>query len=233
MAASIVSQTYALELNPDKILTLGNEEYIRTFNFGSSWSKIRLGLCYSVHYQTVSIGGLTWVLGVCSGKTNGFAAGTTTNFVGVNLTSNSAISGTLSANYGPPWFITTAGTVAVKRVGGTNTFGTGSATTLYGNNTDTSLRNLLFVDITKGSPNYTLSVYQYSNYYSNPYLTTTVFNAAMNSITSPPSSCVVQLNAGTIACDESAGGFDSFNLFYNSSANWLDVGSIGATRLIA
>jgi hypothetical protein len=230
MAASIVSTAYGLALNPDKVLTLGNEEYVRTFSFGSAWTKIRLGICYSIR-STTSIGSASFVLGVCSGKTNPYAAATTTNFVGVNLTSSNSLTGTITANYGPPWYASMSGTVVIKRSGSTTTIGNGSGSILYGHYTAASLRAFMIVDITKGSPNYTLSVFRYVNVF-NPYLDTAMFTAALNSISDPPTNALAQMSGVTIACDESAGAFDCFDLFWNDSPNPLDVGYLGATRLV-
>lgn len=230
MASSIISTTYSLALNPDKVLSLGNEEYVRTFSFGSTWTKLRLGVCYSIRSAT-NIGSASFVLGVCSGKTNPYAAATTTNFVGVNLTSLNSLTGTVTANYGPPYYSSVSGSVTLKRAGSITTLGNGNGVALYGHYTAANLRSFVIVDITKGSPNYTFSVFQYANPLA-PYLDTATFAAALNSISATPTSSTAQLSALTLACDESAGAFDCFDLFWNDSSNPLDVGYLGATRLV-
>jgi len=228
MAASIVAQHFALDLITDKVLTLGNEEYLRTFNFGSSWTKVRLGVMCSIN-QISTVPAVTFAIGVCSGKTNGVGAATTTNFVGINLSSDTGITGTLYANYGPPWYASSGGLRIFKKVGSTVTsVGTNNSFILMYSAAD--LRYCFFVDITKGNPDYTLALHRYTQIF-NPYLDTPTFNAAVNSIATPPVSCSTVWTT-TLACDESAGALDTFNVFWSNSANWLDVGSLAAIRLI-
>jgi len=213
----------------DKGLALTNEEFVRTLYVGSTWTKIRLGIHFSPRTQAVSMAGVQFILGLCSGKTNPYNAGSTTNFVGVTWAGFGAVSGNLNSYFGPPYFVYSNGNSILKRVGSTTTMlGLNSSAIIYMCLTEANQRGMLFLDITKGSPNYTFSTF-YSTFSAK---STSEFWAAFTTDSVPPPGCSTGINAQSAAFDESAGALDTFDLYWNQSVMPLDVWYMGANRLI-
>lgn len=153
----------------DKRIVLSNSQFARPFNIGT-WNKIRIAVRWGARYMSPGpAGNITWMLGLCSGSTNLPGDATCTHAVGCGHNTGSAwtpsgVAGT-TAHYG------TGQILAMKKVNTTFT------TTLYlessgdisaGADQTGKQRDLFFLDITKGSPNYTLQTY--CRYFSNTAL---------------------------------------------------------------
>lgn len=152
MASQIVVRTIAG--NPEAAIQMSNSTWARPVNLPSTWIKVRFGI--RVHFQpSVSPGNTAiFAVGLCSGVANQFGDFTTTHFVGIQV----------SGNYGINAGQFTNNTVfPVVRIGTTSTLGLAiqptNTTFLTVNAAATADRALLFVDIVKGNPNYTISCF--------------------------------------------------------------------------
>ncbi len=219
----------------DKYLSLANEEFVRTLSIGSSWTKLRLGMLMALTPdEPNNLSGVLATLGMCSGKTNPFGAATTTNFLGT-LFGSSAAGNTLTyvANTGNPYYW--SGRAAVKRVGATVTLGTANAVESHRFATNTGAlqrRSLHFVEITKGSPNYTVI------YWSAPATGLSKDFTPAHLLDGLEQSGSIAVNgetfgAGTsiaLAFDETAGALDSVDLYWNRAAFPIEVHALAAYR---
>ena len=163
IAASTIITRVISAANQNAI-QMANSTWARPVAFPASWTKIRVGMRF--HFTDTGAG-LTgnpvMVMGLCSGTTNQYGDATTTHFVGcawdqstwARIGANEYTPGAAFANSAP---------VARKRISTTNT----DSAILYGafgGNYFTNQaaaaaadRMVTFLDITKGSPNYTFHI---------------------------------------------------------------------------
>ena len=142
----------------DRRLELGGAEAIRAPSYLDDWTKIRVGLQFSFNAVASNITTSPDLsIGVCHGSDNVLVASTADHVVGCRL-----IGVTYTHTTGPPAYFDAGSnkqgrfkkvvsTVTSATVGGT--FGTPQ----YFPNA-TAVRNILLVEITKGSPNFTLAM---------------------------------------------------------------------------
>jgi hypothetical protein len=221
-----------------KYLTLANEEFVRRFSIGNTWNQIRLGVMFALTPNgTSSILGSKFVLGVCSGKTNPYAAASTTNFVGFLVNHTNATTGqdlTYNANSGNPYYSQgTARGAAATRV---NTTVTQINNTILGGisyfptNTGTvQRRGAVLLDITKGSPNYTVKLWDIAGAanMNNDYQT----SSFLNDMESPtPPSPFTGASSLALAASETPGVLDTFDLFWNKASFPVEIYAIAAFR---
>lgn len=156
MASTILLRTFSGV--DDKRIVLTNSNFARPFSIPSGWTKLRVALRISI---TDTGGDITsnprLAMGLCSGSSNIFLDATTTHFVGALQDE-----ATWSRQAGPPvrYVEPAGGWVPAKRVGSTTTKGAtfyGSALIMF--DATTANRSAKFVDIEKGSPNYTLNIF--------------------------------------------------------------------------
>lgn len=125
---------------------------------GTSWNKLRIAMRWSMRSSGANITGTPrLVFGLCSGSSNPFGDATTTHFIGCRSGAATwTLAGARYAFGGNAWF-------PIKKVGTTITEGTTFTATAtcvgLGAITNTADRTLFFLDITKGSPNYTFNVF--------------------------------------------------------------------------
>lgn len=143
----------------DRRLALANGEAIRQPIWYSSWSRIRIGLLFSIdrNGSTSNITGTPLLaFGLCSGTTNIFISGTSDHVVGAKN-----INGTWTYNTSPVKYYASGSNNAYqgfKRVGTTIT----NASASFNNNllgwpeASVPVRNAMILEITKGSPNFSM-----------------------------------------------------------------------------
>ena len=224
----------------DKYGTLANEEFARTLAIGTDWNKIRLGLLLAVPLDgTNNLPGTALMLGVCSGKTNPYGAASTTNFVGAALhgSTGGVTTGTLtySAGSGNPYF-SSGGFWPAVRVGVDLTSGTGvaAAFVLTSNAGSTQRRSPLYVDIQKGSPNYTITRWAPSTgqgQFQSGDCSSAEFLASLELPTPTWLGINLTSSAGTVAASETPGALDTVDVFWNKSAFPLEVYALAAYRM--
>jgi hypothetical protein len=236
--ASIGARTF--NLIEDRYLALANEEFVRTLAIGNDWTKLRLGVLLAVTPNgTSALGGTTFMLGVCSGKTSPFGAASTTNFVGAALHTGTPGATTGTLGYGTsgdnPYFVSD-GTWPAARVGTTLNSGTGDGTTVVftANTGSTQRRSPLFVDIQKGSPNYTITRWVPSAaqaQFLTGDCTPVEFLAALEA--TPPTWLNLNLTGlvATVAASEAPGALDTFDVLWNKTVSPLEIYALAAYRL--
>ena len=227
-------------LLPDKYLTLANEEFVRTLAIGNDWNKIRLGLLLAVTPDgTNHLTGTALMLGLCSGKTNPYGAASTTNFVGAALHGSTpgGTTGTLSyaAGSGNPYF-SSGGTWAAARVGTGLTSGAAAATSfiLTSNVGSTQRRSPVYVDIQKGSPNYTITRWLpdlSQGLFQSGDCSPATFLASLEVPTPTWQNINLTSSAGVVAASETPGALDTFDVFWNKTAFPLELYALAAYRM--
>jgi len=232
--AQFITTTFAS--GNDIALQLGNEEWVRTLAVGSTWSHIRIGVLYQLIGTVTTAGGTGFFIGMCSGTSNPFGAATTTNAVGLEVINALGF----VANSGNPYyqFGSSNGQVCKKVVSTittnvTNVFDSvdGGVPTNLG---ATLRRGLLYVDIVKGSPNYTIQASfpagMGSTGTGNHDFTVAELLSGMTQVLGSITVGGFLLSSAnsplTLACDETAGGFDTVDIYsneLNNPMNWYEV----------
>jgi hypothetical protein len=134
---------------------LTNSGGARTMLIGSTWNVIRVGVLMTIaDFGSNPTGAPRFYLGVLNGvvAANHVLKSTTTNFFGVYI--NEA---TWTRNAGPPVYYSLLNIPVAKKVGATLTTGTDLTATGTISGT-TANRNVLLIQITKGSPNWTMEL---------------------------------------------------------------------------
>jgi hypothetical protein len=225
----------AFNLIDDQYLTLANEEYVRTLAIGTNWTKLRIGMLLALATDgTNNLQGTNLVWGLSSGKTNPFGAVTTTNFLGMKFgyDANSDVL-TYVANSGNPYFWSGQG--LITKVGSTKTIWNGNGLEYHRIATNTGSlqrRCVLYMQITKGSPNFTVAFWNQT--------TTGVAKdftpAHLLEGLEQPSSITVNGEtlggggAGAVTFNETAGALDTFDLFWNKASFPLELYALAAFR---
>jgi hypothetical protein len=219
----------------DKYLTLANEEYVRTLAIGNHWSRLRLGLLVALTPDgTNDLQGTQFVWGLCAGRTNPFGAESTTNFLGMKVGSSTA--GEVlayNANSGNPYFW--AGRGALKKVGATRTVFNGSALEFHrvaATAGTAPRRSLLLLEITKGSPNYTVTSWSLPVPGVGKDFTPAHLLEALEQSSSVVvnGESLVAATLNTVTFDESAGPLDTVDVHWNKAAFPLEVYALAVYR---
>lgn len=131
----------------DKRAKLSNGSIRRIPDWGTNWTKIRLGVLFSINAGVANIVGTPRLgIGVLSGTALGFLENPL-NWFGLvtNITSS-------TYNAGPPSYYT-QNLIGARKVGSALTIGSSGSTGYLVNQPDTR-RSCLIVQIEKGSPNF-------------------------------------------------------------------------------
>lgn len=222
----------------DKYLSLANEEYVRTLAVGTNWTKLRLGMLIALTPDgTNNLGGTNLVFGLCAGKTNPYGAASTTNFLGMKFGSdpNPPYTDLLTyvANSGNPYLWSGRG--ALRKTGTAISITGGNAVEFHriATNTGTVQRKSLhFVEITKGTPNFTvvfwsLSATGVAKDFSPAHLLQGLEQGGSITVNGE------SLGVGTsisVAFSEAAGALDSVDLYWNRASFPLEVHALAAYR---
>lgn len=229
-----------LTADSSKRLVLQSGQALRQPVYGSSWTKIRIGLRLCFPAAASLTGSPQLVIGMCNGTAaNAFADASTTNFCGVRT----IVSGS--------W--TFAGTPAVNGYFGPLQYGVCKrvATTLtdQGSNIDSgvpnymsatsAIRSVVILQIEKGSPNYTFRmVLPGATTAAQTDVTDAQFLAFMEldaALTSPSSIVANYARAqanNTLAMSEVAGGLDTINIYWDKTSVPIYIDDVDH-RLIA
>jgi len=226
--AIIIQRVFATDTK--KGISLGNEEWVRGLTIGTNWSRLRIGiLCAANPDGTNNINGCSYALGVCSGTSNPFGAASTANFIGGGRSAGVL---TYTAGAGNPYYTVTS-TTTLRRVGAiTSTSGVG--TLAFASTVGAVQRRWPFyVDVVKGSPNYTVLGYHYDQ--TTPATTFSInsFLDATEQVSAVPNlsgTLLATLLNSAVACDESTGVFDTVDFFWNKSLYPVEVYALAVAR---
>jgi hypothetical protein len=233
MSTTLVSRTISSVV--DQRIVLANSEAKRVLAIGSVWTKIRIGMRLSISASANITGNPRLAIGLCTSAADGFGRSNTTHFAGVRM------SGT-AFNYsaGPPAYLTASAAgafVACKRIGSTTTDGSAvsSAATMI-SSAVASIRSCLFLEITRGNPNFTFQLGAptvAAGAQTDVTLWTSMDNpqwsdVSLNSILSNYNTG----NAVALAVDEATyGKLTTVNVYWDKSAMPLEISEIKVTRL--
>jgi hypothetical protein len=188
----------------------------------SGWTTLRVGLYLKIEDSGANVTGtIRFAFGLCAGDTNIPGDATCTHFAGCIAGSSPWTRATGPIRYsGSNYF-------PAKIVNTTTTFGT----TLGGTIWQTQNLQILFVEITKGSPNYSFRVYGRSTATADTTPTLSDFYAAM-SAGSPSGTGMTYFPAQTVAVDEGADGtFDNACVWWNQTNPPMNIAAWQAYRI--
>ncbi len=248
--ATIASRSFVLTPTTDKYLTLAGEEYLRKLTIGNTWNVLRIGVMVAITPDgTNNLTSPKLLVGVCSANatfanTAGYTAASTTNYIGADFyargDTGAAVTATYNAGGGNPYFYASDGTYGVptatrRRVAAVETvsvIGGNSQRRIAVAGTATVVRRTaMYVDITKGSPNYTVDTWGAIDISGTDY-SYTHFQLGFETTTPVLNGVTFSKQAGTaIACSEVAGIFDTISVHWNRSSFPMEVYAIGARRI--
>lgn len=233
--AVVGSRTFTLD-GVQPYLALANEEWVRPLGIGTAWTKIRIGILAAVRPNgTSNFTNAAFVFGVCSGQANPYAAASTTNFAGIAMAGSAAVTGTWTyTGVTNPYYV--SGQVPLVRVGSSNTLGTGTSpsTALATTTGPIQRKHVFYLDIQKGSPNYTFSwcATQAASTDTNFTLANLIYGCEQTTFapTIGGVGLAAGINGATVAASESAGSFDSLNIFWNQASFPFEIYGIAVSR---
>lgn len=228
MPSTILSRTISSVV--DKRIVLANSQFARPFSI-ASWTKLRIGLRLIMNNTGATITTPRLFVGLSAGSTNLIMDATTDNWCGV------ATQGSWSYYAGgfpaAPVEYYGYNMRATKRVGSTLTDNTSSITgdaSLPADAT-TADRTVIFVDITRGSPNYTFQVQKYRNVdAASVDVSLATFLAKVEEAT-PTISSHGAGTAKTLAVDESGGAFDHVNIGWDKASPTIEICDLAIVKL--
>ncbi len=224
---------------------MGREELLRPLPFGTDWTRLRIGIRYSVNdsarsaYVTAGNYGYCTYLGIQQG-TGSFLNSTVADWIGGgNIGSNALPNGQLNSyNAGSPGYYTMAQgrPNAVWKTGSSYTFASESSVTVYitGSGENAGFGNQYFcgsyVDIIKGSPNYTFNIY-YCDTIANAQtnVTEAAFLANMELGGTPTNTTGA---AGKTIAYTGSGLFDTLSIIVTRCWPSTEIGSIAVVRYL-
>lgn len=195
-------------------------------SIGSTWNKLRIGVRIAVNGSATVVGTPIFAMGVCSGTGNPFnnGAASTDHFVGATTRKSTWA-------YSAGFFYINSGTddwVPTKRVGTTATLGSQMNLLVLPAVSEERVW-ILFLDITKGSPNYTLQSF-YSNNTLVPHITREQFLETVE-IEAATLSNHAWGTAQTLAVDEGAdGALNAVNLAWDRAIPQIEISDVAIVR---
>lgn len=215
----------------DKRIVLSNSQFARVMDIGTTWTRVRVGIRFCVRDTGGSLASTPRLfVGLSSGTSNLFGDATTQHALGVWTANPSWVRATSPTRYllgnNPSWN-------SVKRVGTTNTTSsTGLPSETYILSTpETGGRGVQFVDITKGSPNFTIGAFQRFQFSGGIDVSLTEFLTQME-VASPSLTDHQFTNASTLAVDEAVDGFfNAVHVYWDRSTPEIEISDLAYARL--
>ena len=220
----------------DKRIVLSNSQLARPFSI-ASWTKVRIALRLIMTNTGANISSASFWVGLSSGTTNLIMDATTDNWCGI-VTATGASAAPVTMVYGtsPSRYKYSSNVMAAKRVGSTATSNSSTidSADFMGLKADATLahRSLLFVDITRGSPNYTINAALAYDYWSAGTGDATLADFLLQAETASPSHTNhVAGTAKTLAVDESTGAFNAVNIGWNKTSPTIEICDLAVVKL--
>lgn len=213
MATTIKQRT--IGGSSDKAVQLSSSQFGRSLSLPTGWNKIRVGVRVHMGDTGVNLGGTpVFAAGFGHGTTNMVGDANCDNWIGF-VTNDATVLRTAVVYQ---WDINTL--VVAKKVGAVLTTGgalnTGTVWQI-GNQALAAAadRTVLFVDVTKGAPNYTVNTFWHGNVAITD-ITQTLLLTQM--VLDSPTLAGHTYSAGvTIAFDETAGALDTFQIWWDNA----------------
>jgi hypothetical protein len=153
MAATIQYYTGGTE---EKCIALSAAQFGRTHGYGNEWNTLRFGLLLSNEDSGASLTGVVLRIALCSGVTNMPGDATTDNSYGIKFSPSWSRLNSPPVSY--RWLSGSNDTYAFTRVGAVETT-TASGVANIRPPVSGVARSAFFLDVTKGSPNYTFNFF--------------------------------------------------------------------------
>jgi hypothetical protein len=241
--STIINRTIAAA--PQNAISMANATWARPVTIPATWNKIRIGC--RMHMTSTGANLLSnpiFAMGFNSGTAEQYGDATCLNFLGI-------AHDTATWSYvatGTSWYtLLAASIVARKRIGTTNTdgalFADGALPALPGGAaTNSADRFMLFLDITKGSPNYTMHMpFRWADQIQGQVAdcSSAQFLFYMGQLTPDPTAINgYQIHDGTnwdasptIAFSESINPLNAINLYWNRADATLEICDIAVAVL--
>lgn len=228
MSAPVIIQR-TISGSPETAIQVGNGQFGRLVTLPPAWSKIRVG----VRWHTTDSGAAIvstprWALGLGNGTSNMVGDASCTNFIGIY--SNDA-----TVTRGVTFYVWDINTIVpMKKVGATITTGTAVNTVnaldiRAGAASGTADRTCCFVDITKGSPNYTLNCFAASNGAAADVSEATFLNQII--LATPVISNHSMNSDQTLAFSEAAGTLNAVQFFWDRTEALFEICDLAVALL--
>lgn len=215
--ASVVSTNVAAMLN---------SSWGRPVALPNTWSKVRVGVLCFLDSSTVNLSGSPqWAVGLCHNTVNMIGDTTTDHFAGIITTAASWTNASQFTSFLP------TNVQAIVNVAGsaTNSANIATNTSINQNGNGALHRSEWFVDITKGSPNYTFNLF---------YPTGSVADADQAGFLSdvanpaPSRSSYVFGTGQTLAVNEGTNGaFNTMNVWWNRTDINMNLAAVAVAVL--
>ena len=225
----------------DKRIQLGYEEIVRPLSMGTNWQSLRIGIRFAVNDAArVQINQFALLLGVCQGN-SGILATSTTDWIGGGLFGSLLPSGTTGGATSPftagtpNYFAGSNQVSALWKTGVSITYGSVTSVTSYmvgtgaGGSYLAQNMNHLYVDIAKGSPNYSVTDY-YADSIANVQtnITDSIFRQNMERATATPTNTA----SGAKALAYTGSGlFDSVSVSWWKAWPNIEIDSLWIVRI--
>lgn len=227
MSWAIVERTTAGDT--ERRLQIGAYTIGRKMGIGTTWNQLRIGLQCAFNMPTGNVTGTPNLsIGVCKDTTNLIGMASTDHFVGIKQKASVLSYYNYSASYRylyGTWY-------GSKRVGTTDTDeASGVAVNAYISGYPTNERSIFLIEITKGSPNFTIQC-AFKNNVDLVEITTAKFKAAMEAATlaaavSGLGGSAVAGTARTLAVSEASNGYlNSIGVWYDRSTPEFEISEI-------
>lgn len=219
-------------VNSLNTIQMSNSTWGRPVSIPSTWTKVRVGLLISCHstQSGVLVSNPSFAVGLCSGTSNMIGDLTPKHFVGTFTNQ-----GTPTYWTGQPKGWSNILVYPIVNVNGSQTQGTqiSNAWSLGYSDQTGPYRTLYYLDITKGSPNYTLSPYSLYNT-TTAYTDSSVAIFLTNlPIASPGIGGSYTAPTGqTVPVNEATNGtLDTVNVWWNRADALMYVSAVGVAVL--
>lgn len=218
MSSTII--TRVINAANDNVLSISNSSWARPISLPTNWSKVRLG--FRAHFGPANaLTNPLFAMGFCSGTTALVGDYNTTNFVGLGA-NGGTVSGGIQIN---------TQYQAMTKVGTTTTLGTNLAHGFppYGAVTANNLE-MMFVDIVKGTPNFT--IFQFVNTSNGGLNSCTQAQFLTQVVTPVPVFNTNTYTAGvTIPFSESAGAINAVSAWWADSSVLYEITDMAVVLL--
>lgn len=200
----------------------------RSVSLGT-WNVVRVGVLWAVRQDSLGSISPSFALGLCSGTSNVYGDATTTHFVGVTSSGGTwDYDGGAGNGFGYNGIIRPSKKVGVTQSNGTNLV-TNHAI-YFRTDSATNLRRVTFVEITKGSPNYSFKLFYSNDGALNDYSVTNL--KTVMETTSPSLTNHLFSSAQTLAVDEGADGtLNAAQFYWNLSTSNLEADAFMVAKI--